>query len=97
VDQWLANRSSDMTLLWLSENDLSCVLPDSTGIGIIISDQETAGGGASTAGTLSLLEGNLFRCPLPRGVLPRKPTVTLNLTRAGARISTLLASFSVPH
>jgi hypothetical protein len=65
VNKWLANRSSNMTRLWLSENDLSCALPDSTSI---ISDQETAGGGASATGTLSLLEGNLFGCPLPRGV-----------------------------
>jgi Leucine-rich repeat (LRR) protein len=65
VDQWLANRSHDMTLLWLSENYLSCALPDSTSI---FYNQETAGGGASAKGTLSLLEGNLFGCPLPRGV-----------------------------
>jgi Leucine-rich repeat (LRR) protein len=60
VDQWLADRSHNMTLLSTTNNYLSCTLPESTGI----SDNNAM----TNDGKLSLLAGNLFGCPIPSGV-----------------------------
>jgi hypothetical protein len=61
VDQWLAERSHNMTLLSTTNNYLSCALPESTGIA-----DSTA---TFKDGKLSVLVGNLFGCPVPNGVV----------------------------